>query len=68
MGDFNIDYLNHTPSHLYSRFVELSDSFDLQQVVNDPTHLSHLGNPSIIMSYFLIPLFCLLVRYPSYNM
>ena len=26
VGDFNIDYLNHTPSHLYSRFVELCDS------------------------------------------
>ncbi len=47
VGDFNIDFYNH--SHfLYSRLTGILHSFSLHQVVEDHTHISPTGNTSLI--------------------
>lgn len=47
LGDFNVDFCNH--SHpFYSRLYSIFSSFCLTQIVSDPTHLGSNGTNSII--------------------
>ena len=52
VGDFNINFCNS--SHpLYSRLTNLCNSFQLTQVVTEPTHATSAGDMSLIDLVFL---------------
>ena len=51
LGDFNVDYAINSP--LRSKLITLSECLSLIQIVNEATHFSHSGNPSIIYLVFL---------------
>ena len=47
VGDFNIDFYNHS-HHLHSKLRCLCESLCLEQVVSEPTHCSPSGHHSLI--------------------
>ena len=53
LGDFNVNFCSHSTNPLFSKLVELSSSFGLHQLVNEPTHTHHSGSTSIIDLVFV---------------
>lgn len=53
LGDFNINFCNHSCHPLFSKLEFLSHSFALQQMVTEPTHVHHNGSVSLIDLVFV---------------
>lgn len=53
LGDFNINFGNHSCHPLFSKLEFLSHSFALQQMVIEPTHVHHNGSVSLIDLVFV---------------
>ena len=51
LGDFNIYF--YSTSFCKTKLNAISDTFDLKQIVNAPTHFSHTNTPSTIDLVFL---------------
>ena len=51
LGDFNIDF--HKTSPLLTRLLDLTNSLNLNQLVQEPTHFSYSGSPSLIDLVFI---------------
>ena len=51
LGDFNINFFSTSSSK--TKLDVISDTFDLKQIINAPTHFSHTDTPSIIDLVFL---------------
>ena len=53
LGDFNINFCNHSGHPLFSKLESLYHSFALQQMVTEPTHVHHNGSVSLIDLVFV---------------
>ena len=51
LGDFNIDF--HKTSPLLTRLLDLTNSLNLNQLVQEPIHFSYSGSPSLIDLVFI---------------
>ena len=51
LGDFNIDFRKTSP--LLTRLLDLTNSLNLNQLVQEPTHFSYSGSPSLIDLLFI---------------
>ena len=51
LGDFNINFYSTSSSK--TKLDAISDTFDLKQIINAPTHFSHTNTPSTIDLVFL---------------
>ena len=69
LGDFNVNFCNHSNRPLFSKLESLSHTFAFQQIVSEPTHVHHNGctslidlvfvyNPILINSCEVIPPLC----------
>ena len=53
LGDFNVNFCNHSCHPLFHKLESLSHVFSFQQIVSDPTHVHHNGHTSLIDLVFV---------------